>query len=329
MTSILGHLMSMNTPYSRSLRLLLCGLALLSQCARREFAYHRFLVGGPCSVTFDITNLGLASHLYNEIDNALVRYDSLLSYFSQKSLVSEINTRHRVKLEPEIVGLFHLCDSVSRLTGGCFDISIAPLMKIWGFYEGNYTVPDSALVRRTRELVDFRRILLRNDSIFTPEDMQIDLGGIAQGWVADRIADLLKGYGVRQAVIDIGGEVVCVGRSPMGRPWRVGIRHPRREGVIETLDIADGAVSTSGDYEKYFIVGDRRYPHIIDPLTGEPARDFVSVTIIDRDAAFCDGLATAVCVMGVEAGVKFLDSLHIRGILYHEVDGRLERVETP
>ncbi len=320
--------MNMKTPSSRPLLLLLFFLTLLPHCARREFAYRRFLVGGPCSVTFDITNLGLASHLYNEIDNALVRYDSLLSYFSEKSLVSEINTRHRAKLESEITGLFHLCDSISRLTSGRFDISIAPLMKVWGFYDGKTVVPDSALILRARQRVDFRRIVLRNDSIFTPEDMQIDLGGIAQGWVADRIAGLLKGYGVKAAVIDIGGEVVCVGRSPAGRPWRVGIRHPRGEGVIETLEICDGALSTSGDYEKFFIVGDRRYPHIIDPRTGEPARDFVSVTIIGPDAAFCDGLATAVCVMGTETGMKFLDSLRIRGILYHEIDGRLQRLET-
>jgi len=320
--------MNMKTPSSRPLLLLLFFLTLLPHCARREFAYRRFLVGGPCSVTFDITNLGLASHLYNEIDNALVRYDSLLSYFSEKSLVSEINTRHRARLEPELVGLFQLCDSISRLTAGRFDISIAPLMKIWGFYDGKTVVPDSALILRARQRVDFRRIVLRNDSIFTPEDMQIDLGGIAQGWVADRIAGLLKGYGVKAAIIDIGGEVVCVGRSPAGRPWRVGIRHPRGEGVIETLEICDGALSTSGDYEKFFIVGDRRYPHIIDPRTGEPARDFVSVTIMGPDAAFCDGLATAVCVMGTETGMKFLDSLRIRGILYHEIDGRLQRLET-
>lgn len=318
----------MNIPGLKSWPAALLGLAFLAGCARKEFTYQRYVVGAPCTVTFDISNPGLASHLYNEIDNALVRYDSLLSYFSPKSLVSEINTRHRAKLEPELVELFRLCDSLGRLTAGRFDISIAPLMKVWGFYDGRTDVPGPETIRRARRRVDFHRIELRGDSIFTPPDLQIDLGGIAQGWVADRIARLLKGYGVRSAIIDIGGEVVCLGRSPAGRSWRVGIRHPRAEGVIETLEIDEAAVSTSGDYEKFFLVDGRRYPHIIDPLTGEPARDFVSVTIIGPDCAFCDGLATAVCVMGRDQGLNFLDSLHIRGILYHETDGRLERRET-
>ncbi len=303
-------------------------IAAFSACARKEFSYQRFIMGGPCQITLNIANPGLASHLYKEIDDELVRDDSLLNYFSAKSLVHEINTRHRAVLTSELTQLFQLCDSVSRLTNGCFDISIAPLMKIWGFYEGEAVVPETALIAQQAKRVDFRRIELRGDTIFTPPDMEIDLSGIAQGWAADRIAQLLKSYGVDKAIIDIGGEVICIGASPLGRPWRVGIRHPRAEGVIETVEITNAALATSGDYEKFFIINGQRFPHIIDPRTGAPARDFVSVTIFGTDAAFCDALATAVCVMGAETGVKFLDSLRIKGILYYETDGTLQRRQT-
>lgn len=308
--------------------LILLLIAVFSTCARKEFAYQRFIMGGSCHITFNIANPGLASHLYKEIDDELVQDDSLLNYFSDKSLIHEINTRHRAVLPPELTQLFRLCDSVSRITNGCFDISVAPIMKIWGFYEGKAVIPESVLIAQQVKKVDFRRIVLRGDTIFTPPDMEIDLSGIAQGWAADRIAQLLKSYGVDKAIIDIGGEVVCIGDSPLGRPWRIGIRHPRGEGIIETVELKDAALATSGDYEKFFIIGERRFPHIIDPHTGIPAQDFVSVTIFGNDAAFCDALATAVCVMGAETGVKFLDSLRIKGILYYESGGTLQRRQT-
>lgn len=301
----------------------------LAACASKDFTYQRYLMGGTCEIQFYTANGAISNQVYEETDKELMRLDSLLNFFNPHSLVSRINTAHQAALDEDIAYLFALSDSISRLTDGAFDISVAPLLEIWGFYSGEKNRPSAEQIRRALSRVDFRRIKLRNDSIFIPADMKIDLGGIAQGFAADRVALIMKKYDVRSAVINIAGEVRTIGRLPQGRPWRIGIRHPRSEGIIETVHLEDSCLSTSGDYEKFFIIDGQRYPHILDPHTGYPARDFVSVTIFGRETAFCDGIATSVCVMGAEKGLKFLDSMGITGIIYHEKNGVLERLETP
>lgn len=319
----------MKTPYKIALIIFFPALVIVLSCATKEFSYQRFIVGGQCEIDFYTPNGAIANQVVEEVDNELGRIDSLLNYFSKKSLVTRINTDHRAPLDSDIVDLFALSDSISRLTDGAFDISIAPLMEIWGFYAGEKIVPDSGQIASAKERVDYRKIVVKKDSIFIPANMKVDLGGIAQGFAADRIGAILRKYGVRSALINIAGEILAIGRLPQGRPWRIGIKNPRGVGVIETQNLDDAALSTSGDYENFFIVDGQRYAHILDPKSGRPARDFVSVTIFGREAALCDGIATAVCAMGAEKGVKFLDALKIRGIIYHERGGKLERFETP
>lgn len=308
--------------------LILVPFIFLAACASKDFSYQRYIMGGSCEIQFYTANGAIANQVWEETDKELTRLDSLLNFFDSTSLVSRINAEHRAALDEDIAQLFRLSDSISRLTGGAFDISVAPLLEIWGFYSGEKNLPSAEQIRRALARVDYRRITLRNDSIFIPNDIKIDLGGIAQGFAADRVARIMNKYGVRSAVINIAGEVLVIGRLPQGRPWRIGIRNPRAEGVIETLNLEDSCLSTSGDYEKFFIIDGRRYPHILDPHTGYPAQDFVSVTVLGRETAFCDGVATAVCVMGAEKGLKFLDSLGIQGIIYHEKKGALERLTT-
>ena len=296
--------------------------------AEKENIYRRFLVGANCEVKFYCDDSADADILNNMIDRELFLLDSLLSRFSDISLVSDINKNHKSMLPEELVPLFELSDSISELTSGRFDISIAPLVELWGFYRHNYQKPDSIEIAQNKTLVDHARIRLAGDSIFIPAGMSIDLGGIAQGYVADRIAKLLRDQGIGHALINIGGEIAAVGNSPGNKPWRIGIKHPRQSGIIEIVELDDNALSTSGDYEKFFELDGRRYAHIIDPLTGHPAEDFASVTVFHEKAAFADAMATAVAIMGPESGLKFLDSLGIRGIIYYVHNDSLYRLET-
>ena len=300
---------------------------LLFNCTGKEFSYSRFIIGGPCEIKFSYHSDKTAQKIISQIDDELVRIDSLLNRFSEKSLVSELNRNLRVKAPGDIIYLFSLSDSVAQLTDGLFDISIAPLVEIWGFYKHEFKAPDFVEVEKIKKLVDYRKIQLKNDSIIIPEGMKVDLGGIAQGFAADRVKMVLKKYNVISALINIGGEIAVIGQSPKGRPWRIGIKNPRGEGIIETVELKDEALSTSGDYEKFFIINNKRYPHIINPKTGFPARDFVSVTIFAKNAAFADAIATATAIMGPEKGLIFLDSLGIGGIIYYEENGCLQRVE--
>lgn len=297
-------------------------------CAPKEFHYRRFIMGGPCEIKFYCANSSAADKIVAEISKELYQLDSLLNYFSKKSLVSEINKNHRAKLAGDIIYLFFLSDSISKLTDGLFDISVAPLVEIWGFYQGEKRIPSTKEIIKTKNLVNYQRIKLKGDSIIIPENMAIDLGAIAQGFAADQVGKILKKHNITSAIINIGGEITAIGKSPKNHSWRVGIKNPRGEGIIETVALADGALSTSGDYEKFFEINKKRYPHILNPKTGMPALDFASVTIFAKETAYADGMATAVAVMGPNKGKKFLDSLQIRGIIYYEKDGKLKRLAT-
>jgi thiamine biosynthesis lipoprotein len=297
-------------------------------CTSKEFKYSQFIVGGPCEITFYCDRETLAQEIIEQIDDELHRLDSLLSYFSEQSLVSNVNRSQQVYVPEDLLYLFTLSDSIARMTEGLFDISIAPLSEIWGFYSHESNIPNAKEIETTKKLVDYKKIHINNDTLSIPKGMEIDLGGIAQGFAADRVAALLREHGITAAVINIAGEVVAIGKSPKGRPWHIGIQHPRGEGIIETVELEDAAVSTSGDYEKFFIIGNKRYPHIINPITGYPASDFVSVTIFSKEAAFADALATAVAIMGYEKGSDFLDSLGIQGIIYYEENTVMKRSET-
>ncbi|MDH4210491.1 MAG: FAD:protein FMN transferase [candidate division WOR-3 bacterium] len=306
----------------------LCILLMFVLCGvpPKEYSYSNFLFGAQCNVKFQFIHEYRAKEIIDVLDLELTRLDSLLNYFSDKSLLSELNRNSRVKAPSDIVFLVTLSDSVSRLTGGLFDITIAPLLEIWGFYLGEPKMPGAGEISRAIGLVDYTKIQIKEDSIIIEPGMRVDLGGIAQGFAADRAADILRQNHVKSAIIDIGGEIITIGRSPEKRPWRVGIRNPRGGGVIETIDMKDSAVSTSGDYEKFFIIGNQRHPHILNPHTGLPAKEFASVTVCADNAAFADAMSTAIAVMGATRGIQFLDSLGIKGIIYYERNGELERL---
>ncbi|UCF70012.1 MAG: FAD:protein FMN transferase [candidate division WOR-3 bacterium] len=318
--------MTVNTLRAALFACIIMLLVLACGVPQKEYSYSNFLFGAPCNITFYFIGEERAREIIEVIDLELTRLDSLLNYFSEKSLVSELNRRGRVQATSDIVFLFALSDSVSRLTDGIFDISVAPFLEAWGFYEGKKMLPSPEELDRIRSLVDYRRIRITSDSIIIEPGMRVDLGGIAQGFAADRAADILRQNHVKSAIIDIGGEVLAIGKSPEKRAWRVGIRNPRGKGIVEAVDLQDSAVSTSGDYEKYIVIEGQRYPHIINPKTGMPAREFASVTIFARDAAFADAMSTATAVMGAKRGIEFLDSLGLKGIIYYEWNNAMERV---
>ncbi len=294
----------------------------------KGYNYKNIVMGGPCEIKFYTSDKIVAQRVLSDIDLELKYLDSLLNYFSPNSLVSRINREHRAQLPKDIKPIFLLSDSISHLTNGVFDISIAPLLEIWGFYSKEKRIPAKEEIARVKRLVDYRKITIKGDSIFIPDSMKIDLGGIAQGFAADRVSEIMRMYKIRSAIINIAGEIYALGNSPKKRPWVVGIKNPRGEGVIEKVGLSNGALSTSGDYEKFFIIEGIRYAHIIDPRTGYPASNYASVTIFAKSATFADGIATAVSVMGAQNGKKFLDSLGIKGIIYYEKDDKLERLET-
>ena len=203
----------------------------------------------------------------------------------------------------------------SRMTDGAFDVSIGPLVDLWGIGTEYAGVPEQEEIERLLEKVDYTSVELDpdNQTIYLPvEGMGLDVGGIAKGYAAEEVARILREEGIEHALLDFGGNILAMGHKPDGSKWKIGIQNPQEQrgeflGVVEDDAMT---VVTSGDYERYFEKDGTRYHHIIDARTGYPARTGLSsVTIVSEDSTEADALSTAVYVMGVERGSKLIESL--------------------
>lgn len=230
-----------------------------------------------------------------------------------------------IKLNPEVYHLLEVSAYYSRLTNGIWDVTTGPLIKLWGIGTENSSVPTAAEIKQAKVFVDWQNLELdesTQSARLMKKGMSIDLGGIAKGMALDEVRKIYAKYGIEHGLINLGASsLYAVGNKPDGSSWRVGLRHPRSEDVKEAMGIvtlSDAALSTSGDYERFFIKDGVRYHHIIDPKTGSPAGSgAISITVIvdgsDADAGMIsDLLTTAVFIMGPEQGRKFLQELPIK-----------------
>jgi len=250
------------------------------------------------------------------------RIDGVLSSYLPGSEVSMINREAAggpVDVDSEVLALLREANDVSRETEGAFDITVGPLMELYRFDEGG-EVPSPEDLERALASVGYGKIDIdveRGTVTFFEEGVRIDLGGIGKGYAVDRAAAVLAAEGVTNAIIDAGGDLRLLGHRPGKDFWRIGIRHPREPGkLLLSIDLADRAVVTSGDYERFFMRGNERYHHLLDPSTGLPARGCQSVTVIARSTADADAYATAAFVLGPERGLAYLRALEeVEGII--------------
>jgi len=242
------------------------------------------------------------------------RVDALMSSFRPGSELSRINREagaRAVAVSPELFALIRRAQAISALSGGAFDITYASVGHLYNFRQG--IAPDDGALEQALPAVDYRSLVLdpaARSVRFARPGMRIDLGGIAKGHAVDRAIALLRARGVREALVSAGGDTRILG-DHHGRPWLTGIRDPRRPPGTSAvvLPLADTAISTSGDYERYFERDGVRYHHIISPRTGRPARAARSVTILGPDATTTDALSTTVFVLGPRAGLALVERL--------------------
>ncbi|MDW7683322.1 MAG: FAD:protein FMN transferase [Bacillota bacterium] len=266
--------------------------------------------------------------------------DALTAVFSEVAALESVLDRHvdgsdvsrinqaagetPVAVSDVTLSVVRLALEIGRLTEGAFDITIAPLIELWGFGTGDVAVPTEEQRLEALELVDYTRVQLEGENrIFLPDpEMQLDLGGIAKGFIVDRAVEFLLDAGVTSANFNAGGDIRVIGDKPDGSAWRIGITHPRprdSRDLIAIVEIRDKAIVTSGDYERYFLADGIRYHHILDPETGLPAQGLTSVTIVADDAHTADALSTAVFVMGTAQGMELIESLpEVEAILITE-----------
>lgn len=196
---------------------------------------------------------------------------------------------------------------MAEQTNGSLEPTLYPVLTAWGFTTDSFQIPEREELDRLLEAVDYTRVSLQDATLTVPDGMQLDLGAVGKGYAADETASVLREHGVNSALLDFGGNILTIGAKPDGSPWRVGVRDPDSEGNLGVLELNGQGVSVSGGYEKYFIGEDgERYWHILDPVTGAPARSgLVQTAVVSGESKRCDALSTALFVMGLDGAVQY------------------------
>ncbi len=246
-----------------------------------------------------------------EAFNRVHEIEEMATSYSDSSAVGRVNSaagEHAVEVPPDVIAIIRQAIDIGRASDGAFDISILPVLRLWHFKSPTPSVPDSQVVAAKRRLVDFREVRIDSDRVYLPRaGMGLDLGGIAKGYAVDCAAQVLSAHGYRDFLVEAGGDLRAVAGELTKGLRKIWIRHPRqRERYFAYIEMDDGAVATSGDYERYFELGGKRYHHIIDPGTGYPSRPVVSVTIFAGTTALADAYSTAVFVLGPQRGFELL-----------------------
>ena len=231
------------------------------------------------------------------------RLDALLSTGSAESEVSRINASGEGDLSEDTEKILSEGLTIWKQTGGLFDVTIYPLMQLWGFPTGNYHVPTEEELKQTMSLVDSSEVILDGNHVTLGEKQKMDLGGIAKGYTSNRIMEIFQEYGVTSAMVSLGGNVQTLGKKPDGTDWQVGIQNPDnvQGDLLGAVAVQDQAVITSGGYERYFEENGQTYIHILDPRTGCPAESgLASVTIVSSNGMLADALSTSLYIMGLD-----------------------------
>ncbi|WP_081212461.1 FAD:protein FMN transferase [Salegentibacter sediminis] len=269
---------------------------------------------------FEITVVAKDSIVANKhIDTAVAeisRIEKLISSWDANSQTSEINRNagvSPVKVSPELFELIARSIKISQLTDGAFDITYASMDKIWKFDGSMTQMPSEEEINASVAKVGFQNIFLdrENSTVFLKmKGMKIGFGAIGKGYAADKAKALLISKGVASGIINASGDMNTWGKQPNGEDWKIAITNPMNKNkVFALLPITDGAVVTSGNYEKYVNFQGKRYTHIIDPRTGYPSSGIISVTVFAPKAELADALATSVFVMGKETGLDRINQL--------------------
>ena len=250
----------------------------------------------------DFTVYGDAA-LLDEAETLIGSLEEQVSVTDEHSDIYAIDHTGSGSLSGNAAELMEQALELCRRTGGALDISVYPIVRAWGFTTGSYQVPDEETIQSLLPLVDYTQIQYdaATGVVTLPEGMEIDLGSVAKGYAGQLAAQMLREHSVQSALLNLGGNVQTVGAKPDGSPWQIGIKDPQGEDAMMVLSVEDQAVVTSGGYERYFEQDGQTYWHIMDPSTGHPADSgLISVTIVGDEGVVCDGLSTALFVMGLE-----------------------------
>lgn len=289
-------------------------LGALPALARAEwFQREEAIMGTRVAVELWSEDAALAERAMDEVMAEMRRTDELMSTYKPESQLSRVNAHAHerpVRVDADIIDVVERGLAMSRLSGGAFDITYASVGYLYDYRA--HQRPSEQQIAAALPGVDYRQVQVDREARtirFLRKGVRIDLGGIAKGYAVDRSVERLRTLGIEHAMVNAGGDTRLLG-DRRGKPWIVGIRDPRNEGrVVTRLPLEGEAISTSGDYERYFEEDGVRYHHILVPGTGRSARGVRSATVIGADATLTDALSTTVFVLGVERGMRLIAGL--------------------
>lgn len=297
----------------RALLALAVGASLLTGCQRAKTLEPvegaTFAMDTVMQFTLYSEDPDSAQEVLTALTGLLWDLDRALSATGGDSDVSQVN---RSEGRPVEVGawtgdLLSQALALCGATGGALDVTAYPAVKAWGFTTGEHRVPPAAELAELAEKIDYTAVKVEGNTVTLPAGMELDLGAAAKGYAGDLLAQKVRENGISSALLDLGqSTIAAVGAKPDGSPWRIGVRDPDGYTYFAVIELADMAMGTSGGYQRYFEQGGVTYWHILDPGTAAPARSgLASVTVVSPSALVCDGLSTALFVMGLEESARF------------------------
>ena len=286
--------------------------AVLVVSKQRSTPYQKnsgFVFGTVYNITYQSDE-----DLQQDIEAELQKVDNSLSTFNPKSVISRVNRNEAVDVDDMFNEVFILAEKVSAETDGAFDITVAPMVNAWGFGFKSGNMPDDKAVDSLKAIVGFHKVSMKGRRVVkkNPATM-LDCSAIAKGYGCDAVARMLSSKGIKNYMVEIGGEVVTCGVSDSRVPWRIGVTKPTDDSLnvnqeLQTvLNVTNKAMATSGNYRNFYYKGGKKYAHTIDPKTGRPVQhSILSATVLADDCATADAYATSFMVMGLEKARRVL-----------------------
>lgn len=275
------------------------------------------------SITVVTQSEDVADQAIETAFTALKRFGQLIDFYSDNSELARINRNSGMKpvqVSPETFDVIQKALRVSENSNGAYDPTIGPIVKLWDFHKRKK--PADRDIRDTLPLVNFRDVVIdRNTStvFLRKKGMMLDLGGIAKGYAADLAVKKLKEGGIHSGLVAAAGDIRAFGLKPDGKPWKIGIQNPRQhrstDELIATISLSERAISTSGDYQRYFMVHNERFHHLLDPKTGYPSHTCRSVSIVADRGVFADAYSTAVFIMGTDKGLELVKQERMEAVI--------------
>jgi len=292
----------------------------------------RILMDTFCSITVVASSKAEAREAIEAGFGEIQKLETLLNYFSPQSELSAINDAAgvaAVKVDAETLEIVNKAMDIAAASGGAFDPTVAPVIRLWKFSKerSKSVIPPADEVERALNRVGYGNVTIdstASEIFLKKKGMEMDLGGIAKGYAADKAVLAIRSSGIQSALVAIAGDIRGFGMNTSGQPWRVGIQNPRPapdsekpwEDLFATIQLKDSAISTSGDYQRFFIRDGKRYHHILDPHTGYSAESgLISASVIAPEGYLSDGLSTAVFILGAQKGIALLESKGFGGVL--------------